>query len=172
MTRIDSRGGGEPIPAHLARCYLLVQTVHELHRLGYQRLRLCPGMSASGLYWRTSIAPVSNVLESNGAMLADWDGPAANYTSADGRRFFGWMDVHTRRPSVIAAKFIERLPELAELGRGSDWAYAGWYLELLRLTDPFHLPIAYSDWGLDGLRTVPEESRLPAPPPGEFRDRR
>ena len=38
--------------------------------------------------------------------------------------------------------FVERFPSVVEAGRGSDWPYAGWYMEMLRLTHPDQFPYA------------------------------
>ncbi len=32
------------------------------------------------------------------------------------------------------------------MGLGRDWAYAGWYVEMLGLAERGCLPIAYADW--------------------------
>lgn len=36
--------------------------VHELHKRGYPKLRICPGMAPSGCAWRCSISHVANIL--------------------------------------------------------------------------------------------------------------
>lgn len=143
---------------------------HELHLRGYQRLRISPGLSCSGVDWRCPITPVTNILRSHGAQMADWDGPVAHYTSANKDRYFGWDDGARLTPSKMADRFIERFPEIATAGKGSDWLYAGWYVEMLHLTYPDAFPIAYADFDLptdhltaDGKRQV----RIPLPPPGE-----
>ena len=72
--------------------------------------------------------------------------------------------------SGLAELFIDRFPEIAEAGRGSDWLYVGWYLEMLHLTYPDSLPIAYADWDLpkDCLASTGGKQgvRIPSPPPG------
>src|SRR6188508_645112 len=57
----------EAIDLATYRKVLLV--VYVLHQRGFQRLRICPGMSASGMHWRCSITPVTNVEKENGARL-------------------------------------------------------------------------------------------------------
>jgi len=63
---------------------------------------------------------------------------------------------------------------LAEAGKGMDLAYAGWYMEMLQLTCPDALPIAYADYYLpkDYLSTVGGKAdiRIPLPPPGPGND--
>ena len=58
-------------------------------------------------------------------------------------------------------------------GRGSDWLYAGWYLEMLHLTYPYGFPIAYADWDLptDYILGATGDVHIPMPPPGLGKDR-
>ena len=160
----------------IKRCRKVLRVVAELHLRGYQRLRIAPGMSPSGGHWRCAITPASNVLVAHGAMLADWNGPVAHYTTGMENRYFDWADAAGRTPSQLADLFLERFGELAALGRGRDWLYAGWFVEMLALTYPDHVPIVYADYldhgpesrwmptlSPDGTREV----AVPMPPPGE-----
>ncbi len=119
----------------------LLLMVNELHRRGYQRLRIVPGMSPCGEHWRCSITPVTNVSVKHGARLVEWEHLTAHYTSADGAKYFGWT-------------------------------YAGWYQEMLGLTFPNLLPIAYREEGCpqDKLLTIGPDGEtpviIPLPPPG------
>ncbi|MDX8340540.1 hypothetical protein SLH46_15175 [Draconibacterium sp. IB214405] len=148
--------------------------VSELHVRGYQLLRIAPGMAPSGLHWRCSITPATNILKSNGALQYSFeDGVSVNYTSGLENHYFGWSDAGYITPSKMAKLFIQRFPRIAEAGKGSDWSYAGWYVEMLHLTYPDGFPIAYEDSYSanrfrDGLRMVGGKSDLtiPHPPPG------
>jgi hypothetical protein len=147
----------------------VLRMVTELHVRGYQRLRIAPGMAPSGCYWRCSITPVTNISSRNGARMLSWDRLSAHYTSGQEREYFGWKDAAHLTPSRLADLFIERFPAIVEAGRGSDWVYVGWYLEMLYLTDPNNFPIAYADWDLPGdyLPTIGErlDIRVPLPLP-------
>jgi hypothetical protein len=164
----------------LARRYRAVLLlVHELHLRGYQRLRAAPAMSGSGMYWRCYIAPATRFQGEHGARLVyDWsfDDPLiASYSSSDEDSYFGWTDVtHQTTPSGLARRFVERFPKIVEEGRGSDWLYAGWYVEMLHLTYPNRFPYAMSDYNPDEYiptNTYGGDSvgdiRIPLPPPGE-----
>ena len=153
----------------------VLQLVSELDRRGLQLLRACVMMSPSGTSWRCSIAPASLVSAINGALLAEdaWDNPlVAHYTSAAGSEYFGWTDATHDTPSGLARKFIKRFPQIVEAGRGSDWLYAGWYVEMLHLTYPNHFPYAMADWEspTNCLPTITigdgDEVLVPLPPPG------
>ena len=90
-----------------------------------------------------------------------------------------YLDVVTTpasTPGGLARRFIEKYPNIVELGRGSDWSYAGWYVEMLHLTYPNALPIAYANFLLprgylttDVLGEDPKV-QVPLPPPGEAPD--
>lgn len=71
------------------RALRILRLVHELHKQGYQLLRIVPGMSPSGCYWRCAITPRSNVLRSHGAMLSDNERLVAHYTSGQDNEYFG-----------------------------------------------------------------------------------
>lgn len=152
--------------------------VHELHLRGHQRLRAIPAMEPSGKYWRCAIAPASLVARDHGARLVTGirkDSRIATYSSRERDHYFSWPDVYPyATPQELAELFEDRFPDVVEAGRGSDWAYAGWYMEMLRLTHPDQFPYAMA------RGTVPDTyvptaspgtgrpaSRIALPPPGE-----
>ncbi len=91
-----------PADVRVFRKVLLL--VQELHLRGYQRIRIAPGMSPSGMNWRCPITPVSNILRSHGARMRDFDGLVAHYGSGAGRDYFDWTDARHATPSRLAAK--------------------------------------------------------------------
>ncbi len=152
----------------------VLRLVAELHLRGYQGLRIAPGMSPSGMNWRCSITPVTNISVNHGAKMVDWNGLAFHYTTSLRTHYFEDADMPYTTPSHLANLFVKRYPELVEAGKGSDWSYAGWYVEMLHLTYPNSFPIAYADWEVpDGyLMTTGERTdiRIPMPPPGLGKD--
>jgi len=145
--------------------------LHELQRRGYERFRVAPGMSPSGLHWRFSVTPVTNIRRSHGALPCDFSGPQGFYSTGQTAPCFGWTDAAEDSPEVLAAKFLDRFPELCRSGHGPDRDYALWYAEMLRATEPAGLIYAYADWDLpeDRLPTFgnSQEEWIPMPPPGE-----
>lgn len=164
-------------PEKAAKAYRIyrkiLRVVSDLHVRGFQRIRIAPGVSASGMIWRCAITPASNISSEHGARIVSWDNLAAHYASSSEEKYFGWTDVVRATPGMLAELFIARFPMIVEAGRGSDWLYAGWYLEMLHLTYPDAFPIAYADWELprDHLTTMGGRSdvRIPLPPPGTGR---
>jgi len=98
--------------------------VHELHKLGYQRLRIAPGMSPSGMFWRCSITHVGNIQRSHGAMMCEFNRDAAHYTTGQDNEYFGWTDARQNTARQLATKFIDRFPGIARLGHGADFELA------------------------------------------------
>jgi DNA-binding transcriptional ArsR family regulator len=162
------RDGGAP-PTHLL-CRRVLMMVQDLHRRGYERLRVAPGLSPSGLHWRCSIVPVGCIRRDHGALTVGEDGSAALYRSGQGAKFFKWADAADDSPVALAGKLLERFPDLASKGRGSDPGYAHWYAEMLRATAPYGLIYAYADWDLpdDHIPALgcTAEVKIPLPPPG------
>ena len=150
---------------------LLLLMVAELHRLGYQRLRIEPGMAPSGMYWRCGFASAVHFSPQHGAIIAA-SGPVARYSSGQARAYFDWPDAAGDTPEQLAHKFVARFPEIAMQSQGADAVYAEWYAEMLRQTEPDGAPIAYADWELEpgALMVVGEIARgsVPLPPGGEF----
>ena len=162
----------------IMQCRTVLLLVHELHLRGHQRLRVIPAMEPSGKYWRCAIAPVSLVSVDHGARLVAGvrdDPRIATYTSRDQNRYFAWTDIYPyATPKELAVHFVERFPEVVEAGRGSDWPYAGWYMEMLRLTSPDQFPYAVARCKVPDtyLPTASPakyrpKSRIALPPPGE-----
>ncbi len=116
--------------AAVRRSRRVIRMVCELHRLGYQRLRVMPYFSP--LAYRVAIGPAALFSLRNGAYSANLDLDLfAVYSSASQSSYFGWEDAHTDTARQLADKFITRFGAICESGRGRDWAYAGWLSELM-----------------------------------------
>lgn len=157
--------------AHFRRALRALRLVHELHKRGYQLLRIAPGMSSSGSHWRCSISPRSNILKSHGAMLQDFDRWTAHYSSGQDNEYFGWRDAKHDQVPQLAQHFLERFPDIVKAAQGDDWSYAGWYVKMLGYAERGLFPVAYADWDqAPDPRFMPllgVDSDLPMPPPGE-----
>lgn len=147
-----------PTDATLRRSLRLLSMVAELHKAGYQRLRIAAGMSPSGCYWRCHITPMDNVL-ANGWEPLDWANGLASYTTGDEDRYFGWSDAPGKSARQLAQLFLERFPDLARRGTGRDRPYAGWFVGMLGAAESGRLPVFFADWDLD-----PVDAEMPPPP--------
>jgi len=157
----------------------LIRMVSELHRLGYQRLRIMP--YEYPLAWRLAIGPRDLFSTANGAWAEDDGGFSAYYSSASGKQYFGWMDAGQDNARQLAEKFIQRFPDVCERSVGRDWLYAGWLSELLGVLERLNaLPIAAAEYLVPGpmearfvtLRSYGgngADTEFALPPPGERR---
>lgn len=133
---ISEETASDPVIRRGAR---VLSMVHELHKAGYQRIRVLPFLSPSGVYWRGWITPADNVC-GDGFNLIDEEiehevGLVAKYSSGQENGYFGWTDAKTSNARGLAKMFIERFPRIAAMGRGCDWAYAGWLTDVLGLAE-------------------------------------
>lgn len=117
----------------IRRCIRVISMVHELHKAGYQQLRIAPFIHDIGT-WRCPITFTKNLIPNHHdhRMIIDYD-RAPQYTSAsatDGS-YFDWKNSKGLSARELAIKFIKQFPRIAEFGKGQDWEYAGWYTSLL-----------------------------------------
>jgi len=132
--------------------------IHELHKVGYQRLRICAGWSPDRSEWRCNVVTVDNVCE-DGWTPVVW-GRGNAYATGEGKSWFGWDDAENDDARRLATKFIERFPETAKSALGQDWLYAGWFSAILGAADNGVLPAFYGGYDLGA-----PEPRTPLPPP-------
>jgi hypothetical protein len=139
----------------------VIAMVHELHKAGYQRIRILPYMAPSGLYWRCQIADAGSFAP-NGLSLASSAGPerVAHYSSAEATAYFGWADGASLTARAMARRFLTAFPAIASHGAGRDWAYAGWLADILGRAEHGSFVIFFADYPLD-----PDLLRLWQPPP-------
>ena len=133
------RDGG-PIPETppaspvVRRAIRVLRMVHELHKAGFQRLRVLPYDNGSGTAWRAEITHSDNVAD-DGFTLIDHDveekGIVASYSTGQGNQYFGWSDAPTADARGLARLFIKRYGHLCNLAQGLDWAYAGWLVDVI-----------------------------------------
>lgn len=147
-----------PPDATLRRAQRLLAMVHELHKAGFQRLRVCVGKSADDVEWRCHLAPAA-------AISADGWTPrnipqVPVYSTRESTNYFDWPDCAADDARALAAKFIERLPDIAAASAGPDWAYAGWFTAVLGAAEHGHLPALYG-----GMDFLPRRETTVLPPP-------
>ncbi|PIT74742.1 hypothetical protein B9Z31_06600 [Limnohabitans sp. G3-2] len=164
---------GNPIPeaasssSLVRRAIRVLRMVNELHKAGYQRLRVFPHINGSGTAWRADITYVENVRDDGFSPIdheLEGSGKVARYSTAQGNQYFGWMDASTADARELARLFLMRFPHICNLGQGLDWAYAGWLVDAIgwaeQCADESGLLCFWSDSGVD-----PEHMRRWQPPP-------
>ena len=153
-------------------CRRLLLMVKELHAMGYEQLRIVPGVAPSGMYWRLAICPASDTLPEHGArMRVQMHDTAARYSTGSGSEYYGWTDAADDTPRQLAEKFVARFPILAKQGKRDDPAYVQWFEEMLQSTEPDGLVYAYAAWDWDcpddrlGILSKSQDIMVPLPPP-------
>ncbi|MCU1615831.1 MAG: hypothetical protein JWO98_3371 [Frankiales bacterium] len=161
------------------RAQRVLAAVAELHKRGYQLLRVSPGLSPSGTHWRCTLAPATLFPPDDGARLRAVDPGDARvllYSTGQDNAYFGWDNLAARRVSAreLADEIEARCPQLLAAAAGRDWAYAGWFAEMLGVAERGGFPSAYDDdpgdWPEGQLQVLSFDRDgapgwLPAPPP-------
>lgn len=155
-----------------------------LHRRGFQQLRVMP--YEYPIAYRIGVLPRTLFSIHNGAWAPQVEGwhHCVN-TSGNGSQVFGWLDAADDTAEALADKFLRRFPDATAAGAGSDWAYAGWFVELVGVIDRMgrlpaveaeHFPFGpYNSPGvpmIDYKNGEPFEIGIGLPPPGEVKDDR
>jgi hypothetical protein len=119
------------------RAVRVLAMLHELHKAGYQRLRVCAGYTLDLLHWRCYIGPAAQFHNDGWRPTG---GAEFLYTTYQANDYFGWTDATHDDARALAAKFVERYPELARQAAGEDLAYAGWFTRILGRAEHGCLP--------------------------------
>jgi hypothetical protein len=123
--------------------------VHELHKAGYQRIRISPAMAPNGIHWRCSITFAENVAADGYSVIDGSDGLVALYTSGQGADYFDWPGAETMTARLLADRFLEAFPAIAARGAGRDWTYAGWLTDVLGRAEHGRFVYFRADYPLD-----------------------
>lgn len=151
--RISTTAASDPV---LRRGTRLLSMVHELHKAGYQHLRIVSCWTDRGT-WRARLLPASDVAGDGWSPLNSEAKPL-EYDSADGTQWFGWNDAHQDDARTLAVKFLARFPDMAAACAAEDWVYAGWFTRVLGRAECGELPVFF------GLRDNISGDREPPPP--------
>lgn len=143
------------------RALRVLAMVGELHKAGYQRLRIHPWLHGSGA-WRCTATSADNVAPDGYSVLRG-DDRVATHSSASGSLYFEKIEGSGLNARQLAERFLEAFPVLAHHAHGQDWLYAGWFVDLLgqaETADSDGFPMWGGDqWG------EPDARWMPVPPP-------
>lgn len=147
-------------------CIRMIEMTHELHVLGYQKIRIFPYLSPSGCNWRLEWASSSAFRSAIEPPRDESERELVRYSSAAGWAPFDWQGVQELTAQEMAQQFLRQFPELARAGQGDDWAYAGWLTSLLGEVRRGRLPYMMADWPMDLARGIPmtQGAEFPLPP--------
>jgi hypothetical protein len=112
----------------------LLHIVKELHIRGFEKLRIIPSLSPSGLSWRCSF-------------LADTDSERKTIITS------GWIqDIVNIEQKIdysiveLTDMFIEDHVDFLNLCKGKNMEYVEWYIVMLNNLKQGELPYAFSDY--------------------------
>lgn len=111
----------------------LLFMVRELHKLGFEKLRIVPSLSPSGLYWRCEF-----VSDTEKIVVSNWIDELEGGNSQE-IKF---------TPQELADLFVNKKFDFLEKCKGINKQYVEWYSEMLHTLKEGELPYAfdYSDY--------------------------
>lgn len=142
---------------HNLGVYELMQILHELHKLGYQKLRWMSYMSPNGFSLRCHITTQDHICANMDIVFCGdpneiWCTSAEAMTTGE--------DI-----SQSVKAFIEENPRLLEIGKGNDPEYVEWFNKLLSLVAKGQTPVFYGEyWSLPTGRIQVGQYTMPTPP--------
>ena len=121
--------------------YEIVMIVHELHKRGYEQLRLFPGLSPSGGSWRWMVYPKvligDNLYCEHNHDSLPFECPHGS--TADDRP-------NPRRPLIGADDFIKEYGSYVALAKGNDVEYVRWFENIVNHAKNYDYPIAFAEY--------------------------
>lgn len=165
--QVDKQSPG--IDKGIQPCIRMIEMTHELHVLGYQKIRIFPSISPSGCHWRLEWVPDYSFSSAVTPPKYLDERETARYSSGAGWQPFEWQNVESFSALEMAQQFLHQFPELARAGKGDDWAYAGWLTKLLGEVRQGKLPYFLADWDIDLSRGIPMHNGEPFPLPPEVK---
>lgn len=137
--------------------YELMQILHELHKLGYQKLRWMSYMAPSGLSLRCHITTQDHIIVNQEIIFDDNQGEV----------WFTSVGAMTTGEDIkpLVRTFMDENPRLLEIGNGEDSEYVEWFNKLLSLAKKGQTPVFYGDyWTLPIGRFKVGKDTMPTPP--------
>lgn len=127
----------------LQKALNILHAVRLLHERGMHGLRVLPGMSPSGAFWRIAISNAENYIVEHGHIHFKHH-PQPNHPDP---KFFGFSTADSDSSFVLdVEELAEQIFETLAPIQVDDTAYAQWFAGLLELCEKHRaLPIAYSD---------------------------
>ncbi len=131
----------------------LLYIVKELHIRGYEKLRIIPSLSPSGLYWRC-------------IFLADTDSDRTTIVSS------GWIQdvlaIEQKNEYSIGEltdRFEKDHIDFLNLCKAKNKEYVAWYVDMLHCLKEGELPYAFSDYfGPTGYWETSQKQNIPTLP--------
>ncbi|NJK78885.1 MAG: hypothetical protein HC876_07835 [Chloroflexaceae bacterium] len=104
------------------------------------------------MHWRCNLTFADNInseADARQATLHNFEA-AVHWSTSEQESYFSLPNSANLPCSALAARLVQAFPEVCARGYGSDPAYVEWYREMLRLTAPDTVPVAYADYPING----------------------
>lgn len=141
--------------------------IAELHKRGYQLLRICPTLAPSGLAWRCIATTKKHTQKRCGALTEESKWSPLIVNVSHGKLFQSSTDEMTI--AQAADKFETEYPKLVSAAKGHDPEYVRWFRRAYNLCRTGQIFFAVSDYGdcLKDNKMLGTKEFLPFPPAGE-----
>ena len=106
----------------------------ELHKRGFEKLRIIPSMAPSGIYWRCSFMDEA---KENNFIVSNWINQHEKENSREEIKL---------TTQELADLFLKENHEFIEHCKGKNAAYTKWYSKMLAQLKKDELPYAFADW--------------------------
>ena len=146
------------------RMHRVFQMVSELHKLGYQGLRIHTQFYMSRRIWIAPAILVDNADASSSQSLS-FSGAGkefiimTNDNATNEGRYFLWPDAQGCNARQLANKFLERFPQVSDVSLMDDLAYAGWLSRLIGEMEQGWYPVWIYGLGFIRLKPTCDETR-------------
>lgn len=151
----------------------LFKMIRKLHGMGYEKIRLCPGMSPTGLSWRGIITVKAQTSKKCGAVYAgNYKGDCC-VSSGNGSFYLGEnISLDVMSVDEMTERFRAFYPALCSAGKGKDKDYAEWFVKATNECKKGHIMYAYAEYydcyHAGYLKLLGADYGLPFPPPGDI----
>ena len=120
--------------------YEVVMLVHELHKRGYEQLRLFAGLSPSGMSWRWHLYPKALMGDDNRFEHRKDTIPFECLRSSTGESRPEGRDL------IDVEQVLREHAAFFEKAKGEDKAYVEWFQQIVNHAEKNDFPIAYCDY--------------------------
>ena len=131
--------------------------VQELHKRGFEKLRIIPSLAPSGMYWRCSFIDEAKKKDFS---ASNWIHNHENENSREEIKL---------TTQELADLFIKENSEFIDHCKGKNEEYTKWYSEMLQQLKKGELPYAFADWNMEKgfwetsennkIKTLPNEEK-------------
>lgn len=141
----------------------ILQGVRALHRRGREGVRVVPGLSPSGFYWRVTVASADNLVDRHGFLASIRPAETISYSDSALTDFAGGEVGITTSPDAVADLILAARPGLDVAF--DDPAYVAWFDGLVQLVERLdRLPVSFADYELPQGWTLGRGVVYPSPP--------